>query len=239
MKRRLLAGNSAIVAAALALGATPAAWAVGGYTVTWTGSASAIGVTEVPQPGSGKVTRVTVSHGSIFSGSLKLDRDWLLSLGGLRQDSVQVKPNVGSLLPFPSIFDFSMSKFSCGFRNDGAGVAGFGRSHLPGAVLGGPLVLMGPLTTGSQKGDLSFDEIVFSVTMNVLARSTATGAITPTQGQLRPSGLVELSWVAASPVPEPGTWALAMAGLSPTGARAGGILHRPQPPMPVHLCLPC
>lgn len=230
MKQRLFSGNPARVIAALMVAASPSAWAVGGYTVTWTGSASAIGVTEVPQSGSGKVTHteklsftpsvtaVTVSHGSVFSGSLKLDRDWLLDLDGLRQDGVQVTLNLANLLPFPSIHDFSMSKFSYEFRNDGVGVAGFGRSQLPGVVSGGPLVLAGPLTSGSQVGDLSFDEIVFSVTMDVLARSSATGAITPAQGTLIPTGSVSLSWT-ASPVPEPGVWLLAMAGL---GVVAGG-----------------
>ena len=42
MKQRLFSGNPARVIAALMVAASPSAWAVGGYTVTWTGSASAI-----------------------------------------------------------------------------------------------------------------------------------------------------------------------------------------------------
>lgn len=205
--------------AALATAASTQVMAAGVKTVNWTASADAIVTTEVAS-GSGvlhteslkftpNLSSVTISHGEALVGSMKLDGDWVLDLGAVSVGSVLVDLGLAVRQPGPLLFDFSVSKFSYQFKNDGVAVGGFGRTGSRGMSL---MDVIGPLSNGAQRGSFVFDEIVYSATVNVLARS-ANGIPTPTQTTIVPVGDVTLSWTAPA-VPEAHTWALAAFGLT-------------------------
>lgn len=207
--------------AALATAASTQVMAVGVKTVNGTASAGAIVTTEVAS-GSGvlhteslkftpNLSSVTISHGEALIGSMKLDGDWVLDLGAVSVGSVLVDLGLAVRQPGPGplLFDFSVSKFSYQFKNDGVAVGGFGGTGSRAMSL---MDVTGPLSNSTQRGSFVFDEIVYSATVNVLARS-ANGIPTPTQTTIVPVGDVTLSWTAPA-VPEAHTWALAAFGLT-------------------------
>lgn len=202
--------------AGLALVGSTSAMTVGATTVDWTGVADAIVVTDTVNSSgnishtetltfSPSVVSAWVSNGGTYTGSMKLDRDWVLDLSRMT-DYVQVTFTLATPASGQSVSDVHASRYSYGFKNDGVGVVGFGTSMpMPGSFSNQGVKLFGPMSDRTQKGVVVFDEIVFSATMSVLP--------TTSQALLTSVGRVSISWT-TSPVPEPAHGALAAAGLA-------------------------
>lgn len=199
--------------AGLALVGSTSAMTVGATTVNWTGVADAIVVTDTVNSSgnightetltfSPSVASAWVSNGGTYTGTMTLDRDWVLDLSRMTS-SVMVTFNLATPARGQSLWDFSVSRFSYTFKNDGVGVAGFG--GMSGGIPNRGVQISAPMTSGTLKGSVAFDEIVFSATMSVLPSTS--------QGLLNSVGQVSLSWTTA-PVPEPAHGALAVAGLA-------------------------
>lgn len=202
--------------AGLALLGSTSAMTVGATTVNWTGVADAIVVTDTVNSSgniyhtetltfSPSVASAWVSNGGTYTGTMTLDRDWVLDLSRMPSTSyVTVTFNLATPASGQSLLDVYARIYSYTFKNDGVGVAGDGGRMLSGFRNQG-VNLIGSMTSGPQKGSVAFDEIVFSATMSV---SPSTS-----QALLNSVGRVSLSWTTA-PVPEPAHGALAAAGLA-------------------------
>lgn len=202
--------------AGLALAAGSSVLPAGATTVDWTGGVDTIVVTDTVNSSgnishtetltfSPSVASAWVSNGGTYTGSMKLDRDWVLDLSRMT-DYVKATLTLATPARGQSVLDVHAQRYSYTFQNDGVGVAGFGISMpMPGSFSNQGVKLFAPMTSGPQKGSVAFDEIVFSATMSV---SPSTS-----QALLNSVGQVSLSWTTA-PVPEPAHGALAAAGLA-------------------------
>lgn len=211
--------------AGLALLGSTSAMTVGATTVNWTGVADAIVVTDTVNSSgniyhtetltfSPSVASAWVSNGGTYTGTMTLDRDWVLDLSRMPSTSyVTVTFNLATPARGQSLLDVHASRYSFDFKNDGVGVAGFGNSMpMSGGFTNQGVKLFAPMTTGRLKGAVAFDEIVFSATMSVLP-FTPQAQPTTSQALLTSVGRVSISWT-TSPVPEPAHGALAAAGLA-------------------------